>query len=194
MWVIIMQYKNNEVVLPGDILCTYEEYIPSKWTYVEDGYVKSSIFGRVVIDEENKTISIHADNVPKEVEIDDIVIGYVTEVKPHKAFVTVKKFLCTDRELITAYKGYIHVSKAMDGYVQSMQYLFKIGDIIAAKVINVIGSEYIELSTSEDSLGIIKAMCVECRNFMELNEDHQLICKCGKIDSRKISTYYGGLK
>ena len=39
-----MNHEENEIVLPGEILCTYEEYTPSDWTYVDEGYVKSSIY------------------------------------------------------------------------------------------------------------------------------------------------------
>ena len=70
----------------------------------------------------------------------------------------------------------------------------KIGDIVEAKVVNIYGSEYIDLSTSEEETGVIKAMCVNCRKFMKMDEKtHKLICECGKIDSRNISSNYGGI-
>ena len=53
-----MYHKDNDLVLLGEVLCTYEEYIPSSWTYVEDGNIKASITGRIKIDDDEKTISI----------------------------------------------------------------------------------------------------------------------------------------
>lgn len=189
-----MNHKNNEYVLPGDILCTYEQYIPSDWTYIEDGYIKASICGRLVIDEVNKEISIDSVNAPRRLKVDDKIIGNITEVNTNKALITIKKIIDSDRELITGYKGYIHISKAINEYVQTLHYLFKIGDIVEARVVNIYGPDYVELSTSDDDCGVIKAMCVDCREFMDLDCDNTLKCKCGKKDMRKISKNYGGLK
>lgn len=190
-----MNHKENEYVFPGEVLCAYEEYIPSDWTYVEDGYVKASIAGKISIDDENKSISIMADNAPYNLHKNDLIIGHITEVKSSKALVTIKKIIGSNRDLVTGYKGYIHISKATNDYIQTLHYLFKIGDIVEAKVANVYSTDYVELTTSDDNLGIIKAMCVNCRKFMKLNKDtHKLECECGLEDSRKISSNYGGLK
>lgn len=186
-----MNHKENDLVLPGEILCTYEEYIPSSWTYVEEGYIKASINGRVKVDNTEKTISVSAINPPSSLKVGDYVIGHITEVKQNKALVTIKLIKGTDRELITGYKGFIHISKANYDYVSSLHDLFKIGDIVEAKVLKIYATEYIDLSTSEESTGVIKAMCTNCRKFMKL-EDKKLKCECGKIDSRNISTNYGG--
>lgn len=186
-----MNHKENELVLPGEVLCTYEEYVPSDWTYVENGYIKASIYGKIKLDNINKTISIDSINAPEHIKLNDVVIGHITEVKPHKALVTIKKILGNNREIVAGYKGYVHISKATNGYVSSMHELFKIGDIIEAKVITLLGSEYVELTTAEDELGIIKAMCVNCRKFMKLSADNNLLCECGMIDTRKISKKYG---
>ena len=96
-----MNHKENEYVFPGEVLCAYEEYMPSDWTYVDDGYVKASIAGKISIDEKNKSIKIKADNAPRSLKKNDLVIGYITEVKSSKALVTIKKIIGTDRDLIT---------------------------------------------------------------------------------------------
>lgn len=186
-----MNHKENDYVLPGEILCAYEEYIPSEWTYVDEGYIKASINGRIIIDDEEKTISISSVNAPNSLKVDDYVIGHITEVKQNKVLVTIKMIKGSNRELITGYKGFIHISKANEDYVSSIHDLFKIGDIVEAKVVNIYGTEYIDLSTIEKETGVIKAMCVDCRKFMKL-EDNKLVCECGKVDSRNISSNYGG--
>ena len=49
--------------------------------------------------------------------------------------------------------------------------------------------------SSNNDLGVIKAMCVNCRKFMKLDKKtHTLECECGHKDTRKISVNYGGLK
>ncbi len=189
-----MNHKENDLVLHGEVLCTYEEYIPSDWTYVEDGYIKASIAGRILIDDDEKTISISSINAPSSLKVGDYVIGHITEVKQNKALVTIKMIKDNNREIVTGYKGFIHISKANEHFVSSLHDLFKIGDIVEAKVVNIYGPEYVDLSTSEEETGVIKAMCVDCRQFMKLNhETHKLICECGKIDSRNISSHYGGI-
>ncbi|RAP45750.1 MAG: hypothetical protein BZ135_05185 [Methanosphaera sp. rholeuAM6] len=186
-----MNHKENDLVLPGEILCTYEEYIPSSWTYVEEGFIKASINGRIQINKKEKTISVSSINAPDSLKIDDYVVGHITEVKQNKALVTIKMIKGKNRDLITGYKGYIHISKANEDYISSLHDLFKIGDIVEAKVINIYGPEYIDLSTSQKDTGVIKAMCVNCRKFMKL-VDGKLVCECGKVDSRNISSNYGG--
>ena len=186
-----MNHEENEIVLPGEILCTYEEYTHSDWTYVEEGYVKSSIYGRVSVDDVEKTISVISRNAPKQIKVGDTVIGYVTDVKAHKVLITIKKIVGSNRELVAAYKGYIHISKVSDEYNSTVYDLFKIGDIVEAEVNSILGPEYIELSTLQDNLGVIKAMCVNCRKYMKLNKKHVLECECGTIDSRKLSSKYG---
>ncbi len=192
MVVIFMNHKENDIVLPGETLCTYEEYIPAEWTYIDDGIIKSAIHGIIKIDEINKTIAVQAPNTPRRIKLGDIVVGHITEVKPHKALVTIKKIVDSNRGIVAGYKGYIHISRVTNDYVSSMHDLFKIGDIIEAKVINILGSEYVELTTAEIELGVIKAMCINCRKFMKLTEGNKLSCECGVIDTRKISSRYGG--
>ena len=187
-----MNHEDGDYVLPGEILCSYEEYAPSNWTYVEKGYVKANKQGRLVIDDYNKTVSIDSRDAPRHIQINDLIIGYVTEVRTQKALVTIKQIVGQKRGLVAGYKGYIHISQAIGDYVQSMHYLFKIGDIVEAKVINVFTTEYIELSTASRKLGVIKAMCTNCRSFMELDQNNELRCECGKKDYRKISKNYGG--
>ena len=72
-----MNHKENDLVLPGEILCTYEEYIPSSWTYVEEGFIKASINGRIQINKKEKTISVSSINAPDSLKIDDYVVGHV---------------------------------------------------------------------------------------------------------------------
>ena len=186
-----MNLKENDLVLPGEVLCTYEEYIPSEWTYVENGYIKASVKGRIKINNMEKTISLSTINAPTSLKVNDYIIGHITEVKQNKVLVTIKMIKNHDREIITGYKGFIHISKSNPDFVSTFHDLFKIGDIVEAKVVNIYGNEYIDLSTSEEDTGVIKAMCVDCRKFMKL-EDNKLVCTCGKIDSRNISSNYGG--
>ena len=192
MVLIDMNHEDGDYVLPGEILCSYEEYAPSDWTYVEEGYVKSNKQGRLVIDDYNKTVSIDSKDAPRHIQVNDLIIGYVTEVRTQKALITIKQIVGQKRELVAGYKGYIHISQAIGDYVQSMHYLYKIGDIVEAKVINVFTTEYIELSTASKRLGVIKAMCTNCRSFMELDKNNELTCECGKKDYRKLSQNYGG--
>ncbi|MDO5851819.1 MAG: exosome complex RNA-binding protein Csl4 [Methanobacteriaceae archaeon] len=187
-----MLFKKGDVVAPGDIICTCEEYIPLDNVYEDNnGYIISEIQGHVSIDNSEKTVSIEA-NTPKLLEKDDIVIGYITEIKPHKIFITVKKIKDTDT-LPVAYKGYIHISNTVNDFVPSINDLFKIGDIVEAKVIKMISKEFINLSTVDEDLGIIKAICPNCRQFMDINNNtKELYCSCGNKDKRKISSNYGG--
>ncbi|MDD1763986.1 MAG: RNA-binding protein, partial [Methanobacteriaceae archaeon] len=53
-----MKAKSGDFVLPGDALGVTEEFLPSEWTYEEEGKIRSLVAGTVSIDQKNKKISI----------------------------------------------------------------------------------------------------------------------------------------
>lgn len=97
------------------------------------------------------------------------------------------------RGLVTNFSGGIHISQADKGYVAKLTDEFHIGDLVEAKVTKVIGLDNVDLTTAENELGVIKAMCTNCRSYMKQNSKHEVICpNCGRKEKRKISSKYEG--
>ncbi|HEX3012899.1 MAG TPA: exosome complex RNA-binding protein Csl4 [Methanobacterium sp.] len=188
-----MKAKSGDFVLPGDVLGVTEEFVPSEWTYEEDGEIKSLVVGKVSIDEKNKKISIiPKTGTPAPVEVGKTIVGQITEVRGQRASVKIEKIKDIDRELTTSFVGGIHISQAQKGYLSKLTEAFRIGDIVEAKVTKVIGLDNVDLTTANEELGVLKAMCTKCRHYM-VKADNELVClNCGRKERRKLSAHYQG--
>jgi len=188
-----MKTKSGDFVLPGDILGVSEEFVPSEWTYEEEGRIRSLVVGVVSVDNKNKKIAvIPKTSSPSILKKDVVVLGRITEVRGQRALVEIEKVKDSNRSLTTSYVGGIHISQAERGYVSRLTDEFRIGDIVEAKVTKVIGLDNIDLKTSEKELGVIKAMCTKCRHVMKKSKNEVICTNCGNKESRKLSVNYGG--
>jgi len=189
-----MKAKSGDLVLPGDILGVSEEFVPSKWTYEEKGKIKSLVVGTVSINDRNKEISIvPKTGTPPSLEVGKIVVGEVLEVRSQRASVKIDKIKNDDRDLVTSFTGGIHISEAQKGYLSKLTEAFRIGDLVESKVIKIFGLDNVDLTTVEDELGVLKAMCTRCRHFMVKTGKNEVYCQnCGKKEKRKLSSHYEG--
>lgn len=188
-----MKAKSGDFVLPGDVLGVTEEFVPSEWTYEEEGEIKSLVVGTVSIDEKNKKIAIvPKTGTPTAVEVGKTVVGQITEVRGQRASVKIEKVKGIERELTTSFVGGIHISQAQKGYLSKLTEAFRIGDIVEAKVTKVIGLDNVDLTTANEELGVLKAMCTKCRHYM-VKADNDVVClNCGRKERRKLSAHYEG--
>jgi exosome complex component CSL4 len=85
--------------------------------------------------------------------------------------------------------GTLHISEISAGYVKDPSDVYSLGDIFRAKVIQVIPS--VQLTTKGNNLGVIKALCSECRHPLE-SKGQILECPlCGHKEKRKMAQDYG---
>lgn len=189
-----MKAKSGDFVLPGDILGVTEEFVPSQWTYEEEGKIKSLVVGTVSIDEKNKKIAIvPKTGTPSSLEAGKSVVGQISEVRGQRASVKIEKVKDSDRGLVTSFVGGIHISQAQKGYLSKLTEAFRIGDIVEAKVTKVIGLDNVDLTTANEELGVLKAMCTKCRHYMVKADKNEVVClNCGRKERRKISAHYEG--
>ena len=87
--------------------------------------------------------------------------------------------------------GAIHISQVKNGFLDWLTDALRIGDIIEARVSRVTGDN-IDLNTTDEECGIVKAMCSRCRSYLKTTEkDSELYCEnCDRTEKRKISTNY----
>jgi len=188
--------KDGDIVLPGDYLGVIEEFLPGEGIIEEDGELYAARAGRVRINPEKIEISVEPlTDTPPLPQVGDVVIARVIEVKPQAAIVQLLRIEGRKgyREIATSKLAGIHISQVRDGYVESMSNEFKIGDIVRAKVLTNEKSP-IQLTTKAPDLGVVYALCSSCRTPL-VRRGNVLICpKCGRTETRKLSTYYRKLK
>ena len=189
-----MKTKSGDFVLPGDSLGVTEEFVPAEWTFDDDGKIRSLVAGTVNLDQKNKRISIiPKTNSPIILKNGLVVFGQISEVRGQRALMKIEGAKDQKRGLVTNFSGGIHISQADKGYVAKLTDEFHIGDLVEAKVTKVIGLDNVDLTTAENELGVIKAMCTNCRSYMKQNSKHEVICpNCGRKEKRKISSKYEG--
>jgi len=177
-------------VLPGDLVGTTEEFKPGAGTAVIAGDIYSTATGNVLIDRKARVVLVKPNTLtPNLLKVGNIIYGRITDVRESGAMVEVAAIEGKEnREIVSSRPGDIHVSNVRDAYVKRLLDEFRPSDLIRARVIEV---DRMRLTTAEDSLGVVKAYCSNCRGELVL-EGKKLKCPvCNMTETRKISTEYG---
>lgn len=177
-------------VLPGELVGTTEEFKPGSGATVIGGDIYSTATGNVFIDKKSRVVSVKPNTLtPNILKVGDIVYGKITDVRESGAMVEMGGIEGKEnRQIVNSRPGDIHVSNVRDSYVKRLSDEFRPFDIVKARVIDV---DRMRLTTSEDSLGVVKAYCSNCRGELVL-EGKKLKCPvCNMTETRKISTEYG---
>jgi exosome complex component CSL4 len=181
--------RNGQFVLPGQKLGVIEEFIPDLGTFVDDGIIYASNTGLVLMDLSNKTVSVYSKvlnfNFP---EVGNVVIGIVKAVQSSQAIIRIN--MLGKKALSGFFTGAIHVSDVSFKYTDNMSNIFKVGDIVRAKVISRTNKTF-HLSTKGNNLGVISSYCSLCGEILSIDRKRLLCKKCGSIENRKISVDYG---
>jgi len=177
-------------VLPGELVGTTEEFKPGAGTAVITGDIYSTATGNVLIDRKARVVQVKPNTItPNLLKVGNIIYGRITDVRDSGAMVEVAGIEGKEnRAIVSSRPGDIHVSNVRDSYVKRLLDEFRPSDLIRAKVIEV---DRMRLTTAEDSLGVVKAYCSNCRGDLVL-EGKKLKCPvCNMTETRKISTEYG---
>ncbi len=183
----------NRVVLPGEMICTIEEWAPGKNVFEENGRIYSKTLGITEFDKKNMTVNVKPINNLPDLKTGDIVYGVVQDLYNDFVLLTVISIDGVEREIVGGKQdGIIHVSKVTNKYIDEIGKAFRIGDIVRAKVIRAKPS--LQLTTNEPNLGVVKALCMKCRSPLVRKND-QLYCeRCERTEMRKIANDYGNIK
>ncbi|AKB82500.1 exosome complex RNA-binding protein Csl4 [Methanosarcina barkeri 3] len=184
------ELEKGGFVLPGELVGTTEEFKSGEGTTVSAGDIYSTATGNVIIDRKARVVSVRPRTLtPNILKVGDIIYGKITDVRESGAMVEVAGIEGKeDREIVNVRSGDIHVSNVRDSYVKRLSDEFRPSDIIRARVLD---TERMRLTTAEDSLGVVKAYCSNCKGELVL-EGKKLKCPvCNMTETRKISTEYG---
>lgn len=184
-----MRVKYGDIVAPGDILGTIEEWMLGENVYEFDGKIISFTVGYVHIDKKERKISVKKiKSVPLVPKKGDIIRAVVNNVRSD--FAQLEIFKINGKETYgKRFSSILHVTNARRNRSETLHDLIKAGDIVEAKVLNSVVPY--QLTIKEPKLGVVLALCVNCRNPLRRVGREQLFCgKCGLIDRRKISINY----
>jgi exosome complex component CSL4 len=184
------ELEKGGFVIPGELVGTTEEFKPGEGTTISGGDIYSTATGNVVIDRKARVVTVRPSTLtPNILKVGDIVYGKITDTRESGAMVEIAGIEGKEnREIVNVRSGDIHVSNVRDSYVKRLSDELKFLDIIRAKVID---TDRMRLTIAEDSLGVVKAYCSNCRGELAL-EGKKLKCPvCNMTETRKISTEYG---
>lgn len=154
-------------VFPGELIGTSEEFTAKSGTYVDKGNIYASVSGIVKINTKDRSISVTPiTNTPPYLQVGDIVIGRVTDVKDSVALIEIAGIKGKgEREIVNIDQAAIHVSNVKDAYVKELYHEFAPFDIVKARVIDM---KNMRLTTVNKELGVMKAYCDNCRSRVEI--------------------------
>lgn len=175
--------------LVGDYLGTTEEYIQGEGTYAEEGRIYSAVIGEKTLDKENHRILVKGRPMP-EIKTGQIVFGEVQGMRKNIVTIIVSKIEGLKEPIEV--KTSLYVSNVANKYVENVEDLFGIGDIVKARVLKI-ENDLIDLETKND-LGIVKAFCKKCRNPLTKKGELDMECpSCGHKDRRKTASDYANV-
>ncbi len=185
----LIRRKSGTFTVPGDYLGVIEEFLPGGGTYIDDGIIYSSSTGHLLVDSNNRKISVYQKTksplIPKE---GSLVLCTIVSI--HNKNLSVRIFQIRDKPLFNPFNGIMHITDVRRGYVKTMLDVYQIGDIIRAKVISIKNREF-HLSTQENELGVIHSKCSFCGDKLILSQNSLKCPQCNKPKWRKIASGYG---
>ena len=188
---INMQDTQNEkenIVLPGDVIATAEEYVPGKNTMEENGDVVALAYGLLRKDDKGLTVSVQTPKKKITLHSGQIVYGQITKMDQRRA--NVKVGAVFDRQLgLVEYvaDGSIGMSSQ---YGRNNEPSMHIGDLIRAKILRI-GDRGLDLGIFGKNLGVLRTLCTKCRLPM-VKKNATLYCdNCERSEIRKVAEDYG---
>jgi exosome complex component CSL4 len=186
------EQTSERFVMPGELLGTAEEFVPGPGTYEDGGRVYAALLGHSHVDPAARAVSVQAVHGIPRIATGDLVYARVDELKSQMAICTILASATTRRSAPGVPEGTVHISKAKDGYTDSLADEFAPGDILLAEVIQ--GHPSIKLTTAPPELGVVAARCQSCHGMLSAGSKGLVCLRCGATERRKQSRSYGLLR
>jgi exosome complex component CSL4 len=172
-------------VVPGEYLGAAEEFVPGRGAYESRGRIYAAVLGTARVDPQDRTVRVEALNAIPELHEDDTVYARVDELKSAMVIVTVMTSASSRRGIPGAPEGTIHISKAKEGFTETLQGEFAPGDIVLARVLQAHPS--IKLTTASPQLGVLAAHCGICHALLTPGPTDLVCPRCGNHEHRKLA-------
>jgi exosome complex component CSL4 len=174
-----------KLVIPGEYLGAAEEFVPGRGTYEDSGRIFASVLGVSHIDPTDRSVHVVPRNGIPHLSDGDLVYARVDELKSAMAICTILATAGSRRPVPGDPEGTVHISKARDGYTESLSTEFAVGDILMARVLQ--SSPSVKLTTAPATLGVISARCQVCHGLMSRHDQEFECPRCGHREHRKMA-------
>ncbi len=174
--------------MPGDFLSVEEEFMSGKNTFEDnEGNIYSAVVGLKELDEKERVVSVNSLISMNKIELGSIITAQVFLIKDPVVVLNILAIEKNGKEQIAAFSNaQLMIANVAREHIKFLRDMFKIGDIVKAKVIKL-NKFGIDVTTQYPELGVIKAFCSKCRNPLELYERTLKCPKCGSVERRKLS-------
>lgn len=183
---------DKRLVYPGDHVGVAEEFVSGPGTYEENGEVYASTVGYLTLDTSDFTARVESliPAKPAIVKPGDVILGVVGMTRSSMAIVEVHKLADQpNRGVGGNTNGTLHVSKTSDQYIDNMESVVRVRDIIRALVLQT--DPAIQLTTKAPHLGVLKSYCPRCGTQM-LRAGKGVACpECEWKDTKKLADDFG---
>ena len=177
--------RNMRFVMPGDRIGSAEEYVKGEGVYEEGGELFAAVAGKLII--KDRVAKVESISPIPEIVKGDVVLGRVVDLRNSIALIEVSSKKGENRGPSNRGIGILHVSNVDEGYVKEISEAVGYLDILKARVIG----DNLRLSTKEEEMGVVRALCSNCKTEMVREGDILKCPECGRVEKRKISTDYG---
>ncbi len=174
-----------KLVLPGEYLGAAEEFLPGPGTYEDRGRIYAAVLGSPTVEARDRSVRVAPRNPVPSIEDGELVYARVDELKTAMAICTILSTASNPRGIPGTPEGTVHISKAKEGYTESLAGEFAVGDLILARVLQARPS--VKLSTAAGNLGVVAARCQVCHALLAV-KGKELVCpRCGHREHRKLA-------
>ena len=181
----------ENLVLPGDIISTAEEYVPGKNTAEMEGRIISLVYGNVKKDDKNLLISVSPLKSRKSIRAGDTVYGQVFKVDQRKASIKIgAAYDPVSGAIQFNGEGYVNLPQQYD---RNSSPPVRIGDIVRARVVRT-GDRGSELTIAGKGLGVLTTLFPRCRLPMTRKNGSLYCDNCEKSEMRKVADDYGAIE
>ncbi|MFH0816184.1 MAG: exosome complex RNA-binding protein Csl4 [Methanobacteriota archaeon] len=178
----------RKVVMPGEEIAASEEFVVGEGTYEREGRIFASVTGTVELDKLDMVARVRALNAPRQLKAGDTIVGAVSEIRGTMVNIQTIAPEEDGRRMTGQDMGTIHISKVTEGRSDDLREMFRLGDVVRAKVIQVKPS--LQLTTAGPDFGVIKAFCTKCRAPLALRKGDLRCDNCERIERRKLAKGY----
>lgn len=179
-------------VRPGDEIAVIEEYQPGPGTYVDDGIIRASVMGVIVVNESSRVVEVRPYKGLRTPRRCTSALGIVTSVRHDLVVVSLvgEVSLKPQPRLVGEYSGVfdgaIPIQLVSEEYVRDIYEYYRVGDIVVAKVVS--GSNPYTLSTKNPQHGVVYGLCSKCGGLLVPESNRAAKCQsCGSVEPRKAS-------
>jgi len=188
-----MRLEIGSKVAPGDRICSARQVRPGAGTYIRSGHIFASAVGKLVVTSPNDGKEPpHVSSVELEqgrqyassqiLAVGQTVLGKVVRIMMQQATVEI---VAADQfgNLREHHGGIIRKEDVRIGATEEVQIYesFRPGDIVLAKIISLGDSRRYYLSTADNDLGVIRAICSKSGIAMIPISWKEMECPTSKI-------------